>query len=134
MMKQAGGGRDANFPANSDAHPTVCATESIRTTVFQPVERRPCIRESQTKGFKVEEWKVQGGMFKVQTESIRGYSLHPESYFLTTLSTLPPFTPIGGVINLMARGLHNRRFSIVFAEVFELDKLTTSKLVNFAKL
>jgi hypothetical protein len=48
--------------------------------------------ECQTKGFKVEEWKVQGGKFKVQTVSIRGYFLIPTSYFLANPSTLPPFT------------------------------------------
>jgi hypothetical protein len=36
--------------------------------------------------------KVQGGMFDVQRESVRGYFLFPTSCFLTNPSTLPPFT------------------------------------------
>jgi hypothetical protein len=80
-----------------------------------------------------------GGMFDVQREYVSRDFLHPESDILKTPSTLPPSTllpPLRGkgetsfvmqsVINLMARGLHNRPFSGVFLEVFR-----TFELLNF---
>jgi hypothetical protein len=49
----------------------------------------------------VEGGKVEGGMFDVQREYVRGYLLFPASYFLAIPSTLPPYTfpPIRGVSN-----------------------------------